>query len=363
MRIDGAARSDGGIAAVRWREIALALVATGVLLVTGCGRGAPDYLAEASSALERGDEATAISALRDQLQKTPESSGTRLRLAVLLRESKPDEALQILGPIPPSDPQRIAAMQQIAIIHLIAGRTADAEKALQEVVTARPENLGAQLSLAELYFGNKSPEAALPHALAASRLAPDRAQTFLLIAEIYDELNNDAAMVEPLQAAIAIDPDYYEARLNLAFAYHRTGQLAEAKTQAQWCLDTNPRNVSALRILAAVARDQGRFDDAKTLLTKALRLQPENVDCRILEADLLLYERQPQLAYERLEGIFNAQRTTVRYLGALARAAASAGRREESRKLYQTVEKLVQESRTKDVSKPLENSASDSAPR
>ncbi len=341
----------------------MALGAAGVMLVLGCERGTSDYLAEASSALERGDEATAISALRAHLQETPESSDTRLRLAVLLRQSNPDEALKILGPITPSDPQRIAAMQQIAIIHLLAGRTVDAEKALQEVVTAQPENLGAQLSLAELYYGNNSPEAALPHAHAASRLAPDRAQTFLLIAEIYDELNNDAAMVEPLQSAIAIDPGYYEARLNLAFAHHRTGQLAEAETQAQWCLNANPHDVPALRILAAVARDQGRFDDAKALLTKALRLQPDDVDCRILEADLLLYERQPQVAYERLKGLFNTQRTTVRYLGALARAAASAGRREESRKLYQTVEELVQQSRRKDMLKPPENSGGDLAPR
>lgn len=323
----------------------VALGAMCVLLIVGCGKAAPDYLGKAAAALEHGDKSAAISALREHLRGAPDSSYTRLKLGTLIRDSQPDEALDILGQIPRSDPKRIAAMQQIAIIQIVAGRTTDAEKALQEVVAAEPENMGAQLSLAELYFQKKDPEAALPHAIEAARLAPARAQSFLLVAEIYDDLHNYAAMIEPLQAAIDINPDYYEARLNLAYAFYRTGKLEPAETQAKWCHDANPRDVSPLRILATIARDQGHFADAEGLLTIALQIQPQEVDCRILEADLLLYKRQPQEAYERLKGIFDAQRNTVRYLGALARAAASAGERDEARKLYQGVEKRVQESR------------------
>lgn len=363
MRTDRSEKSAVEISRSRCRAFAVLLGTVGALLVAGCGKTAPDPLAEAASALERNDREAAISALQVHLRTAPQSSETRLKLAALLRESQPEEALAILGGVPPSAPQRIAALQQIAVIHLLAERTADAEKALQEVVAAEPENLGAQLSLAELYFRDKAPEAALPHALAASRLAPDRALTFLLIAEIYDDLHDYPAMVEPLQTAIAIDPGSYEARLNLAYASHRTGELAPAEAQAKWCLQENPRDVSALRILAAVARDQGRFADAKRFLAMALKIQPEEVDCRILEADLLLYERKPQEAYERLKEIFDAHRTTVRYLGALARAAASAGQREESRKLYQTVAKLVQESRTQIEPRPPHDPAGDADPR
>ena len=329
----------------RCLAVAAVLCAICMPLLAGCGRVAPDYLDQASLALERGDKAAAISALRAHLQGAPESSYTRLKLAAMLRDSKPDEALEILGQVPPSDPKRIPALQQIAIIQTIAGRTTDAEQTLQEMVAIEPENLGAQLSLAELYFRNKAPDAALPHALEAARLAPDRAQTFLLVAEIYDELHDYGAMVEPLEAAIAINPSYYEARLNLAYAAHRIGKVALAEAQAKWCADANPRDVSPLRILAAVAREGGRFVDAKILLTKALQLQPQEVDCRILEADLLLYERKPREAYERLKEVFDAERHTVRYLGALARAAASAGERDESRRLYQELENLLQESR------------------
>lgn len=306
---------------------------------------APNFLEQAIAAQKHGDKSAAVSAYKAQLQVTPDSTSVRLRLASLLCETQPEEALTILSPIPASDPQWTAVLQQSAIIHLLAGRHDEAAAALQAVIAAEPENFGAQLSLAEIYHNRKIPRAALPHALAAAKLAPNRAQTFLLIADIYDELHNHAAMVEPLQTALAISPNLYAAHLNLAYADHRLGQLAEAAEHAQWCLNANPREVAALRILASIARNEGRFEETETLLAKALAIQPDDLDCRILEADLLLYRRQPRAAYERLKELYSAQRTTVRFLGAMARAAAAAGEREEARKLYQSVEDLIQESR------------------
>ncbi len=307
----------------------------------------PDFLEQARLAQKRGDRPAAIAALEAHLKVAPESTRARLQLASLWRETRPEDALAILSVIPDSDPQSIAAQQETAIIHLLAGRRDKAAAALQALIRADPRNFGAQLSLAELYFTSNDPQAALPHALAAAELAPDRAQTFLLIADIYDELHDHPAMVEPLQTALALSPKLYAAHLNLAYVYHRLGELAEAAKQARWCLDSNPREVAALRILASIARYEGRFEEAETLLSKALQIQPDDVDCRILEADLLLYRRQPRAAYERLKKLYPTQRTTVRFLGTMARAAAAAGEREEARKLYQAVEELVQKSRGK----------------
>jgi len=306
---------------------------------------APDFMQQAMSALKRGDQVAAISALRSHLKNVPDSTTAKLRLAALLADSSPDEALRYLHQIPQTDTQRLSAVRQIAIRCIILNRTADAENALKELLSAQPDNFGAQLSLAELYFQLEKPDMALPHALEAARLEPDRAQTFLLIAEIHDELQHPQEMIGPLQKAVAIEPDFYEAHLNLAYAFHKTGQLAEAQEQAQWCLQINARAVAALRILASVERDLGRFDDAEKHLERALKIEPDDVDCRILESDLLLYHRHPKQAYENLKGIYNAQQGTARYLGALARAAASAGERDEARKIHETLAKLLQAKR------------------
>lgn len=330
----------------------LPLAVVGIAAVVGIfaalnpfGRTPPNHLEEALAAQKRGDTKAAISALKAQLASTPESTSTRLRLAAVLRESHTDEALAVLRLIPESDPRWIEAQQETAIIHLLSGHSDEAAAALEKILSAEPDHFGAQLSLAELHFNHHDPKKALPHAQAAARLQPNRAQTFLLIADIHDELQAYAAMVEPLQAALAIDPDLYAARLNLAYAHHRIGQLAEAAEQARWCLNKNRNEIAALRILASVARSEGRFEEAETWLRQALKLQPDDLDCRILEADLLLYRRQPRAAYERLHELYDAHRTTVRFLGALARSAAAAGERDEARQLYQSVDELLKKSR------------------
>jgi predicted Zn-dependent protease len=356
MRADGVRCSAGRASAQAWPLVLVVALGLG-----GCGQVESDPLVEAALALERGDRDAAISLFQKHLDEFPDSSQTRLRLAVLLRESNPDKALEVLGAIPRTDPHRIAAMQQTAILQLVAGRTAAAQAALEEVVAAQPDNFGAQLSLAELYFDAKLPQSALPHAMSASRLSPKRAQTYLLIADIYDELHDPQSMIAPLQSAIELEPEYYEARLNLAYAALRIGDLDTAKQQATWCHRRQPRDVSALRILASAARDEGQFADARTFLAKGLEIAPQDLDCRILEADLLLYERQPQAAYDRLKELYDAHKTTVRYLGALARAAATSGKREESRALYKAIDELLEATRKTTRSKPSGVPAGDAA--
>ena len=303
----------------------------------------PDFMQQASSALKRGDEAGAISALRSEIQRDSDSTAAKLRLAKLLQDSSPDEALEYLRQISVSDPQREEAVQQIAVLCILHNKTSEAETALLELMAKSPGSLGPQLSLAELYFQNQKPEAALPFALKAASIAPDRAQTFLLLAEIHDEMLHPEKMIEPLQQAIRLDPDFYEAHLNLAYAYNKTGQPVMAEEQARWCLRINPREVAALRLLALAARDQGDFEAAKQHLKTASQIEPMNLDCRILEADLLLYERKPEEAYQLLRELYDSQQQTVRYLGALARAAASAGKRDEARELHRRVAEMLKQ--------------------
>ena len=307
---------------------------------------APDFMQQAFAALKRGDREAAISALRSQIQENPEFTAARLKLATLLQDANPEEAIQCLQQIPSSDLERENAVQKIAVLSILHHRTLDAEQALLELAAKKPDSLGPQLSLAELYFQNQKPQAALPYAEQAARIAPARAQTFLLLSEIHDEMQHPEKMIEPLQEAIRLEPDSYEAHQNLAYAFHKTGDSTGAEQQARWCLNVNSRDVAALRILASVARDNGQFEDAEKHLTAALQVEPRNLDCRILEADLLLYQRKPEVAYERLQELYDAQQDTVRYLGALARAAASAGKREESRKLHQKMAGLLQQPAT-----------------
>jgi type II secretory pathway pseudopilin PulG len=81
---------------------------------------APDFLQQASSALKRGDEAAAVSALaisRSNVIPTQRPQSCDWRNS--LQDSNPDEAIEYLQQIPVSDPQRANAVQQIAVLCIL----------------------------------------------------------------------------------------------------------------------------------------------------------------------------------------------------------------------------------------------------
>lgn len=304
---------------------------------------APSALEIAEKSLTTGDNEAAIRALRLHLARFPEASAARMKLAKLLAAVDPAESVEHLRLIPQSDSNYQESLRQIAFICLQTDRSAEAEDALLQLETHSSDDFAVQLSLAELYFHAENFKDALPHAVHAAALQPGRSETWLLIAEIRDGLRQKPEMIAPLQKAIELSPDSYKAHLNLSYAFHAAGELSGAANEARWCLQRNPDEVFALQILASVARDEGRFEDAAADVKKALSLAPRDVDCRILEADLLLYHRKPQEAYSRLKELHEEHKETYRYLGSLARAAAASGNINEARQIHQTLDGLRSE--------------------
>ncbi|NQV26615.1 MAG: tetratricopeptide repeat protein [Rhodopirellula sp.] len=303
----------------------------------------PTLIETAEKSLAAGDNEAAIRAFRLHLVRFPEATDIRLKLAGLMASTGPAEAVEHLRLIPEGDSSYDDALRQIAVICLQADQHQAAEEALLRLEVCDANDFAVQLSLAELYFHQENYKSALPRAVHAATLQPDRAETWLLVAEIRDGLRQKPEMIAPLQKAIELAPDLYEAHLNLAYAYHAAGQLDEAAHEARWCLKRNPKEVFAYRILASVARNEGQFEEAATQIEKALALAPRDVDCRILEADLLLYHRKPDEAYRRLKELHDEHKETYRYLGSLARAAAAAGHLDEARQLHVALDNLRSE--------------------
>jgi predicted Zn-dependent protease len=149
-------------------------------------------------------------------------------------------------------------------------------------------------------------------------------------------------MCAPLERAIELQMDNYAAHLNLAYAYTAAGQPDKARREAQWCLARNPNDVAARRFLAQAARDEGQFDEAQREVQLALALAPEDLDIRMLEAEILLYQKQPERALQRLKPLYQAFSQDRRLVALLARAAAAAGLADEAASYRQQVQKLSQ---------------------
>jgi tetratricopeptide (TPR) repeat protein len=205
-----------------------------------------------------------------------------------------------------------------------------------------PKDSWVQLSLAQTFYRQRDLTLALHHAQLAVELDPSQAGPYFLVAELLDDLDRHADMIPPLRNVLGLQPENYAAHLNLCYAYSKTGQPEAARKEAEWCLARHPKDLDARRLLATAARDEGRTDEAKAELAKALELAPEDVNSRLLEAELLLFDRQAEQAFQRLQPFYQRYPNELRLVALLAQAAAAAGRSEEAEKYRQQVLRIRQ---------------------
>ncbi|MBT6495449.1 MAG: tetratricopeptide repeat protein [Planctomycetaceae bacterium] len=282
------------------------------------------------------------------LDANPKDYAARLELGELLKPIDASSALQQLQEIPASADEYPEAIWHIAHVATAGKRDALAEDALQKLDEVRPNDAGVALSLAELYYRTDRFAESLPWVKRAAHLQSGRAETWLLLAEVLDKLNRSGEMLQPLQEAIKLDPDLYDAHANLCYAFHFSDRLDEAEREAHWCFQRHPDDIAVRRWLAMILRDRGEYDEALEQIRLALTSSPTNVECRIVEADLLLFQRDAEEAYAVLKPLYPTHANRRDFLGSLARAAAMSGRREESRQYLGEIVQLIERETTKE---------------
>lgn len=291
--------------------------------------------------IARGNSHSAIKLYLAHLDAEPSDHAARLELGELLKPTDASASLAILQEIPAEVAEYPQAIWHIAHIATAGKRDILAEDALLKLDELRPNDAGVSLSLAELYYRTERFTEALLFAKRATRLQSTRAQSWLLLAEVLDHLNRPGEMLQPLQEAVKLDADLYAAHANLAYANYVSGQLDKAKAEALWCLQRHPNDIVVRRWLAMILRDGGEHGAAFQQVNLALEKSPGDVDCRIIAADLLLFRRDAQQAYDSLKPLYPKYADRRDFLGSLARAAAMSGRREESRRYQQEIIQLI----------------------
>jgi predicted Zn-dependent protease len=199
----------------------------------------------------------------------------------------------------------------------------------------------AELSRAEDLFHQRRPAEALPHALRAVELQPGSTANQMLLAEIYDDLKRTHEMIGPLRKALEIDPGLLAARLNLSYALIWTGDTVEGRREAAQCLERDPDSVPARRLLAQCDRDDGNAQSALENVRRGLAVAPDDFESRLLEAELLLFMKRGDEAYQRLESLPEGAKSKLRTLTLLARAAGITGRTEAATEYRRQIDRAT----------------------
>ena len=147
-------------------------------------------------------------------------------------------------------------------------------------------------------------------------------------------------MIDPLLKVLDLQIDNYAAHLNLSYAYAEAGQPEKCQEEAEWCLARNPNDVNAYRFLAVALRDQGKRKESMETIQEVLTLAPYDLECRLIEGDLLLFEKRAAEALKNLEPLYETNSNDRRLVALLARAAAAAGQEEKAKQYREQLQKL-----------------------
>ena len=152
----------------------------------------------------------------------------------------------------------------------------------------------------------------------------------LLQSELLFRLHRTDEMLSPLETVLQLDPDHFEAHVNLAFALRFCGMLDEADLHVKWCLERQPDFLPVRRIQAEILRDRGDSESARKMVRELLLGAPRDLDCHLLQAELLMYGREFELAYQNLLPLDDQFRPDHRFASTMAQLCRITGRTEKA---------------------------------
>lgn len=338
-----ASDSQAGPASSRWRAVVgiLAILAVAGGAVTLLKPAAPDPVAQAQRALQAQDRRQAAQLLQLHVAEHPQDAAAMLLLAEALQVESPQQALDWLARITSAQPEYLEAQRRIARWTAERGPAEAVRRALVNILQHAPEDAPALLALSELEFQSGRPQEALPLLHRHALLPVDQRRCHLLLAEVLDDLGRSREMIAPLEAALKLAPNDVTARANLAYACQLNGQPDRSAAEARWCLQRQPELTVVRVVLAKALRDLGQHAAALAEVQQVLDVEPRQLTANLLSAELLLYQRQPEAAYQQLQPLVATYGDRRDLLSQLARAAQLTGRVEEAQKHQAALRRLL----------------------
>lgn len=288
---------------------------------------------EAAKAIAEGEKV-----LTDAGQSGPHDDLDLARAGLALVQNKPDNSLALLSAIQERSPKRLDARYIKADLLRELGRVDEAAAEYQRILTARPDEIQAMASLADmqirkgdLFFAEphiarleKAYPKALPSLLLRARLElrkggeenlkkaqtamqtarglwPDIPLVLALSAEINERLGNHEAAFKDASQALNLNPELLESRLTVARHHLRTGQPKMVITELAQLKSAQAEdpNVRLLRGEAQLAL--GDVDAGIATLNQVAEQAPETPIVAILQARAYRLAGQEDKAFMRLE--------------------------------------------------------------
>ncbi len=222
-------------------------------------------------------QATAIAALEEVRRRDPADVPAALSLGqIYLEHKEPEKAVEVLRDLVSRVPQQRVGYALLVEALLRADRGAEAEAALQEVLTFDPASLESRLALAEMQGDRGDHEAAVATLRAVPEEGRDEPRIRRKLAwELYSigDLDDALATVEGLLAgagaagAAGDDPEAASMRLLKGLVLSAEGRNAEAVELLRALHKAQPANVPLAVTIARLLQRDGKTREGTEVLS------------------------------------------------------------------------------------------------
>jgi len=250
-----------------------------------------EYLGRALEAYDRGDRATAITALRAAVEQKPTYADLRCKLGILYLETGVlDLAEQELSAALEINPNYVEARLQMGLLLLMSNRPEDAAEHLALAERLQPGYPDVVLfrGVAELRRGDIAQARDIIEAILERQPAFHRARYFLALT--LATLGDGEASMAEMRRALEGDPSLTRARSDLAHMVLQRGEREYAHGLFRAVTERSPDFPDAHLGLGLVLMEKGKRSEARQHLQRAVQLQEGFVRALMALARLELLE-------------------------------------------------------------------------
>ncbi|MGD0461925.1 MAG: tetratricopeptide repeat protein [Tepidisphaeraceae bacterium] len=184
------------------------------------------------------------------------------------------EAERLLREVLAHDPTHAQAAHQLGAVLLQAGRLDEAIAAYQRHLANWPEAADSWHNLAMAFRAKGLLAEAQSHVRKALEFQPDMPEAHNTLGSILAERNQFDDAIEEFNAAVRLRPSYAKAYSNLGAALRKRGQCAQAVVALQKAVELDPQLVEAYNNLGIAFKAVGHLSEAARAYEKALSLRP-----------------------------------------------------------------------------------------
>ena len=206
------------------------------------------------------------------------SNGARGKLRTAgewLRAGRLAEAERLLAEVLSQHPDHAEGLHFLGIVRLRQGDSRAAVQLIGKAIAAKPDYVAARYDLGKALARQGKPKEAEAQYRKALAIKPDYVQAHNNLGNVLAKQGSLEEAEAHYRKALAIKPDYVQAHNNLGAALARQGSLEEAEAAYRRALELEPDFAEARNNLGNVLAQQGRSEAAVAAYRGALELKPD----------------------------------------------------------------------------------------